>query len=262
MYFVMRVLAAYVDFLKTALGHAPQHRSLSPPRDSYYTSPISLHGEDDDPSMEAARSLIEIAYNYMKQQFIHGAILPGSMLSENEIASQLGISRTPVRHAISRLEAEGLVQPLKKRGVLVKEISFQENCELYENIMALMQYAAYVIELEGCKEMERLRDIYEQQLAATNNEDYHTYIQLSASFNACFVSSIRNRAMLQSMEKFQDRVVLFGIMNYRKTPHEPHFSATPLNGSILHALEEQNYGELRTVLRAASSRIRQVRSIY
>lgn len=212
--------------------------------------------------MKAVGSLIDTAYLYIKNEFIYGEILPGTLLSENDIALQLGISRTPVRHAISRLESEGLVQPLKKRGVLVKEISFHEFNELAENILALMQYAALIVEREGFKEIEQLRGVYKLQVEATNNENYASYIQHGMAFNACFLSSIGNQSMLEALEKFQDKVILYGIMNYRKTPREPHFSATPLNGDILQALEQKNYEAVKRILYDYSGRIRQIRSIY
>ncbi|MBB3113950.1 DNA-binding GntR family transcriptional regulator [Paenibacillus phyllosphaerae] len=212
--------------------------------------------------MEVAGTLIDTAYDYLRNQLIIGEVLPGTMLSENELALQLGMSRTPVRLAISRLESEGVVQSLKKRGVLVKSISWQESSELAEVILAMQFYATAIIEREGFKELDQLRAIYARQLAATEQEDYVAYIQHSMEFTTCFVSVLRNRSMLEALDKHQSKTMLFGIMNYRMTPHAPHFSATPHNGSILKALENNDCEALKNVLFAFSSRIREGRSFY
>ncbi|CAM4380351.1 GntR family transcriptional regulator [Paenibacillus typhae] len=212
--------------------------------------------------MKESGSLIDTAYAYLRNQIIHGEIMPGTMLSENDLALQLGMSRTPVRIAISRLESAGIVQSLKKRGVLVKEVSYQESAELAEIMLAMQLYASTIIEQEGFRELAQLRGHYEQQLEATQNGDYITYIQAAMDFGYCLISSVRSKSMLQSLETVQSKIQLIAIMNFRMTPLEPHFSATPLNGSILEALEKKDYGELRNVLLSTSARIRQNRSFY
>lgn len=212
--------------------------------------------------MKESGSLIDTAYTHLKNQIIDGEIMPGTMLSENDLALQLGMSRTPVRMAISRLEAAGIVQSLKKRGVLVKEISYQETVELAEITLAMQLYAVEIMEREGFDGLEQLRQHLQKQQEATQNGDYVAYIHHSLEFNTCFIASLRSKSMLQALDTVQNKIVLFAIMNYRMTPHEPHFSATPLNTSILQALEKGDYAELKAVLHSTSKRLRENRSFY
>lgn len=212
--------------------------------------------------MKESGRLIDTAYAYLRNQIIQGQILPGTMLSENEIALQLGVSRTPVRIAISRLESEGIVQSLQKRGVLVKEVSYQEAAEVAETTLAMMLYAVSVMEREGFTELEQLREHFRLQQEATEAGDYVAYIHKALDFDRCLLSSVRNRSLLQMLETLQSKIILIAVMNYRMTPLEPHFSATLLNGSILEALEAQDYAKLREVLHTASRRMRQNRSFY
>ena len=68
-------------------------------------------------------SATEQAYRHVKSRVLDGSLPGGSMTSEGEIAEQLGVSRTPVREAFLRLEAEGLLRLYPKRGALVVPVA-------------------------------------------------------------------------------------------------------------------------------------------
>ena len=70
--------------------------------------------------------LVETAYLHIRQKLLNGDFLPGTLLSENELATEMSMSRTPVRDAMALLSREGFVETLKKRGILVKGIDIKE----------------------------------------------------------------------------------------------------------------------------------------
>lgn len=212
--------------------------------------------------MKESVTLVETAYEHLWNKLMNGEIRPGTMLSENDIAAELGISRTPVRLAISRLESDGIVQSLRKRGVLVKEISYRESYELVEITIAMQLYAAVYIEQEGFPKLEELRRHYERQKEATERNDYMAYIRASTGFTYCYLSAVRNESMMKALRALQSKSLLFAVMNYRMTPNAPHFSATPFNGSILSALEKSDWPMLREVLLQMSDKIRERKSFY
>src|ERR1700727_459842 len=72
------------------------------------------------------------AYRFAKERLLDGRFAAGALLSENEIARELGISRTPVREAFLLLEAEGLLELYPRRGALVTPISPTESDDLWE----------------------------------------------------------------------------------------------------------------------------------
>src|SRR4051812_50173641 len=72
------------------------------------------------------RSASERAYDYVKARLLDGRFAGGTLLSENELASRLGVSRTPVRQALVQLEAEELLELYPKRGAPVLPISPSE----------------------------------------------------------------------------------------------------------------------------------------
>jgi len=72
------------------------------------------------------------AYSYLKKTIIGNQYKPGEPISESVICNQLGMSRTPVREAILKLEKENLVQIYPKRGTFIKAVSPQKLQELFE----------------------------------------------------------------------------------------------------------------------------------
>ena len=90
-------------------------------------------------------SLVGGAYEALKEAIRNNVFAPGYQGSEQEIASQLGMSRTPVHEAIIRLQEEGLVRVLPRRGVVVCAISPEDMREIYEVIIALETASAELL---------------------------------------------------------------------------------------------------------------------
>jgi DNA-binding GntR family transcriptional regulator len=87
----------------------------------------------------------ERAYEYLKDSILSGLFTPGERLTEEHLAKQLGISRTPIREALHKLESEGLIKPLATRGFVTSEDSKEDIEELFEIRAVLEGYALRVI---------------------------------------------------------------------------------------------------------------------
>ncbi len=87
----------------------------------------------------------EKAYEYLKSSILSGRINPGERLTEEHLARELGISRTPIREALHKLESEGLIKPLATRGFVASRDSKEEVEELFEIRAVLEGYALRVI---------------------------------------------------------------------------------------------------------------------
>ncbi len=93
----------------------------------------------------APGSRVENAYAALKSAIRENIYPPGHFAAENEVAAQLGMSRTPVHEAAIRLQEEGLVEVLPRRGILVRAISHRDIRETYELTIALESMAAEVL---------------------------------------------------------------------------------------------------------------------
>lgn len=87
----------------------------------------------------------ERVYSYLKSAILSGKLHPGEKLTEEYLAETLGLSRTPVREAFHKLEAEGLIKPRKKRGFIVAKDSKEEVEELFELRSILEGYTLRII---------------------------------------------------------------------------------------------------------------------
>ena len=72
------------------------------------------------------------AYEYIREQIMNCVYQPGELLSESKIVEALGVSRTPVREALNRLEQENLIRIVPKQGIWVSDISFGMIMSIYE----------------------------------------------------------------------------------------------------------------------------------
>jgi DNA-binding GntR family transcriptional regulator len=84
----------------------------------------------------------ELAYERIREAIVEGRYEPGRRLVEARVAEELDLSRTPVREAIRRLDAEGLVVTERNRGAVVRELSVEDVRDLYELRIRLESYAA------------------------------------------------------------------------------------------------------------------------
>jgi DNA-binding GntR family transcriptional regulator len=87
----------------------------------------------------------ERVYDSLRSAILAGRLDPGERLTEEHLAEELGVSRTPVREALHKLESEGLIKPLEKRGFVVSTDSKDEVEELFELRSVLEGYALRII---------------------------------------------------------------------------------------------------------------------
>jgi len=90
--------------------------------------------------MAKGENLKDKAYNIIKDKIVHCEYRPGQFLIESDLMTVVGASRTPIREALSKLEQEGLLDILPKRGVMVRNITIGEINEIYEVRLLIEPY--------------------------------------------------------------------------------------------------------------------------
>jgi len=104
--------------------------------------------------------IVNIIAEKIKKEIVYGKIKHGSKLSTRKISEELNVSRTPVREAIRRLESEGLIELLPRRGFVVKEYSLDEIKEIYQ-VRKILESEAIRCACENIsiKELKIIEDI-------------------------------------------------------------------------------------------------------
>ncbi|MBB3110715.1 DNA-binding GntR family transcriptional regulator [Paenibacillus phyllosphaerae] len=191
-------------------------------------------------------SLADHIYNGLRKKLIHGEFMPGTLLSENELAAEFGMSRTPVRTALSRLETEGYVVSLKNRGILVKEVSGKEILDMFEVIVSFQIYTAEIVtQRESGFDVAELEEELRKQQKATEAGDYAAYLEHTHQFTSIYLSAANNQSMLTIMDSFKDKLTMAAIVNYKRTPHQKHFSASRMNEELMEAIKAGDYDRLK-----------------
>ncbi|WP_336787599.1 GntR family transcriptional regulator [Paenibacillus sp. MMO-177] len=186
----------------------------------------------------SSTSLESIAYREIRERIMRAEFMPGSMLSENELAAQLGMSRTPVRAAISLLEREGLVGSYRGRGVMVKEVSAHEFSEMYEVLVSMQLFVLDTAAKRQLKfDIAAMEQVLEQQQSALEQKDFYGYYNSTLQFTETILKTIHNESMLQIMELYRGRYV-FSTVSYRiKYPQYQPSRSIQTNRSILEAIK-------------------------
>jgi DNA-binding GntR family transcriptional regulator len=159
------------------------------------------------PAPTPARDLGQDAYARMRDQIRDGSLPPGLRLTETDLAARLGVSRTPIRQAIARLEAEGLVTHEPRRGLTVTRPDHQQVVELYV-MREVLEGAAARLAAQHASETEiaAMTELVANEPAvfadaralAATNQRLHGLLYLAA----------HNRYLLRSLEQLAATMAL------------------------------------------------------
>jgi DNA-binding GntR family transcriptional regulator len=129
-------------------------------------------------------SVRERTYEFLKSSVLSGHFNPGERLTEEHLAKNVGVSRTPVREALHKLESEGLIKALETRGFIVSRDSKDEVEELFELRAILEGYALRIISERISKEdLERLNGFIERAENALKRERIEEVFKWNTKFH-------------------------------------------------------------------------------
>lgn len=138
-----------------------------------------------------------------------GALPPGARLTETDLAQRLGVSRTPVREAIRRLEAEGLVVHLPRIGATIRQLDYAEIMELYEMRTVLESTAAHMAARAASDvEIGELQSINADMAAALT--DGPRLYDLNRRFHLTLMDAAKNRFLTGAMRGIQKTLLILG----------------------------------------------------
>ena len=157
----------------------------------------------------------ETTYERLCEEIRSGKLPPGSRLRETEIAERLAVSRTPVREAIRRLEADGLVDHLPRSGAVVRKLEYPELMELYEMRTVLEGTAARLAARAASPvELEELVAITDAMRAAAGRPE--VVIGLNRQFHKLLLDAARNRFLLRAMATVENTLLILGSSSMAK----------------------------------------------
>ena len=154
-------------------------------------------------------SKTDIAYRLLEEKIVTMELAPGMLLSESELALQLGLGRTPVREALQRLAAEYLVEIMPRRGIRVTEIEIKKQLRLLEVRRLLEQLTAGMAARRADSRMKlRFSEIAESMVESASDDDYLGFLRLDSEFNELMKKAADNdfsASMLQQLHGLSRR---------------------------------------------------------
>lgn len=165
--------------------------------------------------------LREQAYLHIKRLILNEELPPNSFLSERSLAQQLGMSKTPVRLAIARLENEGFVRVSPQQGIVVLALSFEEVLEHIDFRMALESFVVKC--LAGSLSRSQAKALQEhiqrqQTLAQDPLAQTEQLVYADMAFHRQLAVTLGNRQILQVLERQQDMLYRVAHRVYQKHP--------------------------------------------
>ena len=179
------------------------------------------------PMMES-RPIREIAYEILKKAIITGEIPAGERIVETDYADRLHISRTPLREALRKLERDGLVEYVMRRGVVVRAFTIDDVREIYTIRNALeMLTLPNIIENATPEDIRSLREKLAEMDRLQEKDDVEGLSPLAREFHWQLTSICRQKRILRVIEGQDEYIRRFSAMairqeNRRKSAHKEH----------------------------------------
>jgi DNA-binding GntR family transcriptional regulator len=194
--------------------------------------------------------LIDRVADQIRAAILGGAFAPGSRLSVPQLSRQLNVSRTPAREALIRLQHEGLVQVVPRKGAVVLHGNSQDLVELFQFREALEGMAARLA-ARGMTEAERanLRAIARAHADAVHREDLAAHLALDTEFHSAIAVGSRNSRIADELDKLRSQLVLLSRAT-STTPGGMDQSVLDAHEAIMAAIEDRDPSEADHAARA------------
>jgi DNA-binding GntR family transcriptional regulator len=155
--------------------------------------------------MTAPTSLAERAYVDLREEIIDVSLPPGTLLREDELMQRLGVGRTPVREAVQRLQRDGFVTVIPRRGTLVSEISITDLAAIYEVRKQLESWASRLAAERALEsDKAQARALLAELEALTAHDDYATLLAVDRRIHRFVYSATKNAFLAETLDQYHN----------------------------------------------------------
>ena len=156
--------------------------------------------------------LRDVVFNTLRQAILRGELKPGERLMEIQLANKLGVSRTPIREAIRKLELEGLVLMIPRKGAEVAEITEKSLRDVLEVRRALeelsVQLACEKITKEEIRELERVAKEFQQ---VVKSSDITEIAEVDVRFHDIIYTATDNQKLIQLLNNLREQMYRYRV---------------------------------------------------
>ena len=155
------------------------------------------------------------AYNFIKEKIITCEYAPNTLLNEEALRNEINASRTPIRDALSRLEQEGLIIILPKKGIMVSGLSIGEINKIFE---VRMLFEPFALEKYGQEiDKDTFLHYYDIFSDPTNIVDKDKFYKLDDEFHHLIINAMSNHYLEQTYDSILNQNLRFRVLTGKET---------------------------------------------
>jgi DNA-binding GntR family transcriptional regulator len=200
----------------------------------------------------------ETAYTVLREAIVTNTLKPGTRLRANDLAKRLGVSKTPVREALRKLQAENLITVSPGNALTVKSISEEELLDIYYTREALEGMAARLAaEKAGQIDLANLRVIYDEIKLPASAGDLKQLRDLSGEFQLALFRAARNETIFRLLKHLQEQIRQFSGTTLSLAGRRKELAA--YCKGLIAAVEKRDGDEAESIARANRRRTLELR---
>jgi DNA-binding GntR family transcriptional regulator len=182
--------------------------------------------------------LRDLVFNTLREAILKGDFAPGERLMEKQLAERMGVSRTPIREAIRKLELEGLVIMVPRKGAEVAKVTNKDIIDVLE-VRATLEALAVRL---ACKkmsdaELNELVEVNEEFRIAAAQKDVETIINKDVEFHDIIFHSSDNEKLIQIINNLREQIYRFRVEYIYKM--EDYNQLVQEHDEIVNAMKER-----------------------
>jgi DNA-binding GntR family transcriptional regulator len=163
---------------------------------------------NDNPSLD------RLAYEKIKEAILSFRFLPNQALVEGELATQLGISKTPVRDALMRLEKEGLVSRVAYKGTYVSDVNNQDMANIYEIRIVLEELAIRLaVETLSDDDLKKMDQMITAHSEALSKKEFSVVSEINSEFHNTIIQKCSNPRLIDMLHNLDDHLKRYRLLS-------------------------------------------------
>lgn len=160
--------------------------------------------------------LRDVAYSKIKDLIIRDK-LNSQVVSENDFASQLNMSRTPIREALKKLQNEDFLEIYPQKGIYIKEMLVEEAQDLMDVRLAIELFSMDTIhDVFRASDLEILQQKIKEQEIAVEEGDIYEFIKLDLSYHEYLLKITGNQYFVKTLNNVNDRIFRHGMRIFKR----------------------------------------------
>jgi DNA-binding GntR family transcriptional regulator len=158
--------------------------------------------------------LRDVIFEKLQKAIINKKLEQGEIITEKQISREFGVSRTPVREALYKLTATGLIRIIPNKGFLISKWSIKEIKDVFEIRIVLERMAVELfIKNISQENVERLEEIIRKTEKVVKENNFMKAVKMNDKFHGLIIEKSNNREMFNMMEPLKNKINIFRLIS-------------------------------------------------